>query len=783
MRIPLAEKTIKGKKCPARKVKILLAIVLAWKTPVLIILFLSLFNPLPVSMLQRDKSTVVLGADYNLLTAYLSADDKWRFETKLDDVPEFVQKSVVYYEDRWFYFHPGVNPVSIIRAALTNMKHGHVVVGGSTLTMQVARMMDPRPRTIQAKMIEIFRAFQLEVKYSKKEILELYFNLAPYGGNIEGFAAASYFYFGKPPAVLSRSESISLVGLPNSPTRLRPDRNFEESQRHRKILATLLKERGAITEKDFHSLVTDEMPRARKTLPVKAPHFSRLVADKHPELKSLNSTLNSRLQTLSEKALASHLEALSSHGITNGAVVIIENSTRSVRAMVGSANFYDTMISGQVNGATAPRSPGSAMKPFVYALAFDRGFLSPRLMLEDVPVNYSGYQPVNFDEKNHGAIPAEEALKLSLNVPAVNIYSHLGDDFLTLLRTGGITTLNKPREHYGLPLVLGSGEVTLLELTNLYAALADGGLYRPYALLTTDNPVEPVRILSEGATYITTEILSDVRRPDLPNCWEFSVNLPKVAWKTGTSYGHRDAWSIGYNPEYTVGVWLGNFSGRGSEMLVGSEAAAPLLFDIYNSLSTNSSWFKKPVSVGRRKVCAISGMPATENCPQTVEENHLYGVSPATPCTMHKKYALDQASGMRLSPDCLSGKLYDEKIYELWPSRIATWRRREGFPVDVVPPYLDNCDHVAEGGDPVIVSPAHNSKFYLRSDAPLTHQRILLDASVPNTVEKIFWFVDGELYASGSPDSKNFYTPSPGLHTIACVDTAGRSSEVTIRIN
>lgn len=767
----------------ARILKSVLAVAALLKFPAIIILTLGFMLPLPVEKLHRDKSTVVLASDGTLLTAYLSADDKWRFETKLSDVPGFVRKSVIAYEDRWFYFHPGINPVSILRAAATNFRRGEVVVGGSTITMQVARMMDPQPRTMKAKMIESFRALQLEVKYSKKEILALYFNLAPYGGNIEGFAAASYFYFGKPPAVLSKSEAISLVGLPNSPTRLRPDRNFVESQKHRAFLAEELRKRGILSKKDYMSLKTDKMPEARKNLPAKAPHFSAFAASKHPELKTIESTLDSRLQTLAEKALLSHLESLSGRGITNGAVVIIENSTRAVRAMVGSADFNDVMISGQVNGALAPRSPGSAMKPFVYALAFDRGIISPRLMLEDVPVNYSGYTPVNFDEKNRGAIPAEDALKLSLNVPAVNIYSKVGDDFFKLLKNGGITTLDKPREYYGLPLILGGGEVNLLELSNLYASLADGGMYKPYEIINRDSRVEPVRIISEGTAYITTEILSEVRRPDLPNCWEFSVNLPKVAWKTGTSYGHRDAWSIGYNPEYTVGVWLGNFSGRGAETLVGSEVAAPLLFDIFNSVSSHAEWFKKPVSVGRRKVCAISGMTATENCPQTVEENHLYGVSPAAPCSMHMKYALDRASGKRLSPDCIHGNNYDEKIFELWPSRIATWRRREGYPVDSVPAYLESCDHAAEGGEPVIVSPAHNTRFFLRADAPLERQRILLDASVPNTVDTVYWFVDGELYASGDPDEKTFYTPQPGSHKIACVDTAGRSSEVTIQVN
>ncbi len=766
----------------SRRKKALYYAFLVLVIPILIFSVLDRLCPLPVEKLNRPPSVAVFSENGSLLNVYLADDDQWRIPATLDDIPAFMRNSVISYEDRWFSYHPGFNPFSILRAMFTDIKQGKVVCGGSTITMQVARMMEPKQRTLRAKLFELFRAIQLEIIFSKDEILEHYFNLAPYGGNIVGIAAASYFYFGKSPAVLSKGECLALVGLPNSPSRLRPDRHHQQSTKHRDRIAALLLERELIDENEYRELISDSLPRGKINSPHRAPHFSRLVKNIYTDQARIKSSLDLRIQTLCEKALRQHLLPLLPSGVTNGAVVVIDNENRSVRAMVGSRDFFDSAHSGQVNGTLASRSPGSAMKPFLYALALDEGIISPRSLLNDVPVSYSGYSPVNYDGTYSGGVSAENALKLSLNVPAINLHASLWKQFYPLLLDGGISTLRKPKELYGLPLVLGGAGVNLLELTNLYATFAAGGWYRKYRLSDHKSLEQPRRLFSDASSYIISEILSEVRRPDLPNCWEFSADIPKIAWKTGTSYGHRDAWSIGYDKQYTVGVWLGNFSGKEARALVGSETAAPLLFDIFHALTGESRWFKQPANVGTRKVCALSGMVRSDACPQSIDELYIFGVTPFAKCDMHRSFAVDDLTGLRLSPDCRYGKSYTEKTFVLWPPKIATWRSRQGYPIDEIPPYSKDCRLVTDRSGPAILSPEDEAVLQLRDDRPREHQKILLDASTSNTSGTLFWFIDGELFTSCNNQERRFFSPSPGKHRIVCMDYEGRSSGVDIYV-
>ncbi len=755
---------------------------IAVAAPVVIFMLLNIIFPLPIEKLNRRSSVAVYAKDGRLLKVFLSADGYWRMNTRLDNVSPFMNDAVLSYEDKWFYAHPGVNPVAVARAVFLNVKRHRVVSGGSTITMQVARMIEPKRRTYAAKFIELFRAFQLEMKYSKKEILQFYLNLAPYGGNIEGVGAASYFYFGKPASMLSKSEAVSLVVIPNSPTRFRPDRNVAEYRGRRRNVATLMLKRGLIDKREFDEIVTLENPGKRETPPAYAPHFAQYAASKYHNEPNIATTVDLRIQLLCEELLKRHIVPLRAQGITNGAVVVIDVKKRELVAMAGSADFDDLKISGQVNGALAPRSPGSALKPFAYAAALDAGLISPKTLLPDVPVDYSGYRPVNFDEKYRGGVAADEALKQSLNVPAVNLVAGMKDRFYVLLKKGGISTLNKPREYYGLPIVLGGAEVKLVDLTNMYATLANGGMYQPLKMVEGERTEAPVRVVSEGAAFIISDILSEVRRPDLPNCWEFTTSLPKVAWKTGTSYGHRDAWSVGYNPEYAIGVWIGNFNGREAEKLVGAEVAAPLLFDIFNAISDNGDWFRKPASVGTRKVCPLSGKPVGDNCPEAVDEYYLYGVSPSEQCDMHRKYFIDKETGLRLTKSCRRGRKYTEKNFVVWPKEIATWMKREGYPIEDIPEYRTDCENTSGGQAPVIVSPQPGVQYFIREDAPIEHQKILLDASVSNTVGRIYWFIDGEMVSSAAPGEKKFYMPTRGRHKIVCMDGAGLTTEITVDV-
>jgi penicillin-binding protein 1C len=746
----------------------------------------NLFFPLAHDRLQPTGSTVVLDRNGELLRAFLAPDEMWRIRVSAEEISPSLKEAVISYEDQYFYWHFGINPAAILRAAFANLSAGRVVLGGSTITMQVARLMQPKERTFGNKIIETFRALQLEWRYSKDEILTLYFNLAPYGGNMVGVGAASYFYFNKSADQLSLGEAALLAAIPNSPNLYRPDLNPKGAAAARQKILALLVEQEIVSDVRLEETSSEPLPQRRFDLPFLTPHLSEKLTQLHPKQERLETTIDANVQRLAQNLLQTHLQPLRSRGITNGAVVVIENKTQDVLAMIGSADFFDERNDGQVNGAMSPRSPGSALKPFIYALGFEHGLISPQSLLYDVPVEYGSFKPVNYDDKYHGAVAVEDALIRSLNVPAVNLYAQLGEQGIYgFLREAGVTTLPKPREYYGLSLILGGGEVTLLELTNLYAGLANRGTFRPYRLLTSHDQIEGRKLLTPGTCFILTEILSQLRRPELPAVWDASVSIPTVAWKTGTSYGHRDAWSIGYTPRYTIGVWVGNFDGKGVPGLVGAEVAAPILFALFNALEkpTTSNWFVQPADVESRQVCSISGMPLSIFCASTKDELYLPGISPSQMCTIHQLILVDKKSRERLCSHCRVGKKVTEKIVEQWPAEIATWLARNGYPVQQIPEHYSRCAKVATGEAPVIRSPLANAEYKIRPDVNLKFQKILLDASVSNRSKRIYWFLNGKLLFSGDPREKVFMKPQAGRHALMCVDDEGRSTEVQILIN
>lgn len=742
--------------------------------------------PLPVEKLHPTPSTVILDKNGELLRAFLSPDEMWRIRVAREEISPTLKKAVIAYEDKYFYWHFGINPVAVARAAVANLRAGRVVQGGSTITMQVARLMAPKKRTIGNKLVEAFRALQLEWRYSKEEILTLYFNLAPYGGNIVGVGAASYFYFNKSADQLSLGESALLAAIPNSPNLYRPDLNSQAAKNAREKILGILREQNQITSLQYTEAFFETLPQQRFDLPLQAPHLSDKLTQWYPQNERLETTIDANVQRLANNILQTHLQPLRAHGINNGAVVVIENNSQDVLALIGSTDFFDKQNDGQVNGAMAPRSPGSALKPFIYALGFEHGLISPQSLLYDVPIEYSGFKPVNYDNQYHGAVTVEDALIRSLNVPAVNLYAQLGEiGIYGFLKEAGVTTLPKPREYYGLSLILGGCEVTLLELTNLYAGLANRGSFRPYRLLTTHDQIEGKKLLSPGSCFILTEILSQLRRPELPAVWDATISTPTVAWKTGTSYGHRDAWSIGYTPRYTIGVWAGNFDGKGVPGLVGAEVAAPILFALFNALEkpTDGNWFIQPAGVERRQVCSVSGMPLGEFCASTRDELYLPTISPHQTCTIHQRILVDKKTRQRLCSHCRSGRTSYEKIVEQWPAEIATWLGRNGYPIQRIPEHYTQCSKVAAGEGPVIRSPVANAEYKLRPGVAVKYQKILLDASVSNRSKLIYWFLNGRLLFSGDPREKVFMKPRRGRHTLVCIDDEGRSTEVKIRIN
>lgn len=742
--------------------------------------------PIPKDALFRSSSTLVFDRDGKLLRAFTAEDDTWRVKTSLDQISPVLRKFLIAYEDNSYYWHPGVNPLAIIRAYRQNKAADRIVSGGSTITMQIARMMEPKARTWFHKAVEIGRAIQLEQRYSKGRLLEIYFNIAPYGGNIEGAAAASWLYFGKEPTRLSYGEAALLAALPNSPTQLRPDLHPERARRARDKVLKIVYQKGIITKHEYLEALAEPIPIAREELPFIAPQFCQEMFTKYPGKSRIYSAIRLRNQLLAETLLRDHLKGLAGQGITNGAIVIIDNRNRELLAAVGSAEFFNATVQGQVNGYRAARSPGSALKPFAYALGFEKGVITPGHYLEDVPIDFrGGYAPENFDKKFNGAVSAREALGRSLNIPVINVLLMLGEEngLYPLLRRVSLSTLAAD-DRYGLTIALGGCETTLIELTSLYTALANGGVFQGPKLAMDQAENLPLRLFSPGAAYLVTEILSEIRRPDLPACWEYT-SLPKIAWKTGTSYGYRDAWSIGYNQRYTIGVWIGNFNGEGRPGLIGAEVAAPLLFDIFNKVDPGKpSWFPVPAAVDTRLVCAESGQKPGRYCENLVTESYLTDRSPDQECRFHYSYLIDPRSGCRLPPHyhSLKGTVV-EKTYVKWPPRIAAWREANGYPVERIPPLIPDWQQLQPGQAPIIRSPSENYIYQIREGIAPEFQKICFEAAAANDVHNLYWFVDGKLVGTVAPGEKIFYLPVPGNHRLVCQDDQGRSAELKLKIS
>ena len=803
-----------------------------WVIPPLIgitlFLFLNWRFPLPTERLHPPTSRIVLDRNGEWLRAFLATDGTWRLPTptseseKIDPelpehtqnksrIPSLLHQAILTSEDRWFYYHYGINPVSLFTALYDNLKAGEVVRGGSTITMQLARLMEPKARNVPNKLIEMFRALQLERTYSKSEILRFYFTLLPYGGNIVGAETAARFYFNKPLYALSLGEAALLAAIPNSPERLRPDR-FTENARHarNKVLNRLLN-RKQITTEQWQEALQEPIPTHRAPLPFKAPHLSRMLVKRVPPARDgrIYTTIDLKVQETARRILREYLASdipvnlRGAHNTTTGAIIVLDTESRHVLAMVGSHDFFDTPASGQINGSLASRSPGSALKPFVYAMAIEEGLVTPETLLFDVPVNYAGYEPVNFDGKYSGTVSTRQALARSLNVPAVNLNARLKEITLHgFLKQAGISTL-APAKKYGLSMVLGGCEVNLLELTTLYAGLANMGEFGPYQLTLPHstppnfekNGGTPQRLLREETSFIITDMLTNSQLPTntIKNREAFSrtLNLPKIAWKTGTSYGHRDAWCIGYSPQLTIGVWLGNFDGKGVPRLSGADAATPILFALFTALTGQEThrWFTQPEHLKTRRVCAVSGAPTSRHCPSEKEDVYIPGISSMAPCTIHKRVSIDKTTGYVLCSHCRpltqadSSDAVERKIVEEWPAGAATWLAENGFAVSPLPPHNPACTGTVSGNAPIILSPTEDTVYYIREGVPLENQKIRVVASASNRTQGLFWFLDGELIFQGSAGEEYWLTPVRGRHVLTCVDGEGRSTSRPLHIS
>ncbi len=712
---------------------VVVALVLLWQVAGALL-------PFPHERLERPYGQIVYDRNGDPIRMFLASDGRWRFRVGLDEVAPELVDAIIASEDQWLGYHPGVNPISILRAALSNLRAGRIVSGASTIPMQIARLMDPRPRTLRSKLLESFRALQMCRLYSRDELLEIYLNLTPYGGNIEGVRAASYFYFGKKPARLSWAETALMTTLPRSPVSYDPTRNLKRSTRARDRVIAQLHGKGIMSAAQARIAYTARLPSQKRKAPFQAPHFAELVRRESPLPREVHTTLDLEIQRAVELQVESRKAKLRGLGIGNVAVVILDNETREVLALVGSAGYADSMYQGQVNGATALRSPGSTLKPFLFALAYDRGLIVPDSPLLDVPYDYGGYVPENYDQLYRGRVSASQALVQSLNVPAVHLLSRTGlRHFHRLLISGGLSSLNRSSLEYGLPLVLGAGEVRLLDLANLYASLARGGLHRTLRLVD-GGPGTGKRLFSREAVYFTARSLTRLRRPDIPQAWDLSLDIPAVAWKTGTSYGHRDAWAIGFSRKTTIGAWIGNFDGSGVKGLSGAEHAGPLLFDLFRALEPDGSRFDEPrgLKIESVKVCSESGQLPNAYCSRTKRIASIRGRSNFQACKVHRRIFVDSQTGLRLDGPCLSSSSYVTRVVEVLPPRLAAWRRRQGQPVEGLPRRAPSCKQAGLSDGPRIVSPDPSTPYLVREGTPRSHQSIALTALAQPG--RLYWY-------------------------------------------
>lgn len=558
-------------------------------------------------------STVVLDRNGELLGARIADDGQWRFPP-CDSVPYKYRTALIEFEDRYFRWHPGVNPVSVVRAAAGNIRAGHVTSGGSTITMQLIRLSRGRERTLGQKMIEAILATRLELRCSKKKILAMYASYAPFGGNVVGLEAASWRYFGRPPYELSWGEAATLAVLPNSPGSIHPGRGREELLRKRNRLLARLKDKGVITPEEFALASSEPLPDAPGPLPQIAPHLvERCAARQHGQTvrTGIDASLQKRISELAD----SWSDELAKTGIADLSVVVIDVNTGSTIAYIGNASQRRKRNGMLVDIASAPRSTGSILKPLLYCALLQEGDILPKSLIPDLPVNINGFSPQNFDQKFCGAVPADEALARSLNVPAVHMLRRFGvQKFCNILKKSGMGTLSRPADDYGLSLILGGAEGTLLDITRIYASLSN--IYQ--------NPEKVEAPLNDRTSlWYTFEALKEVNRPDEMD-WKTVSSIKKTAWKTGTSFGFRDAWAIGVTPEYAVGVWAGNADGKGMPGLTGAKAAGPLMFRIFNVLPqkynsgtyAEDGWFLEPVygEYTKAAVCRQSGCLKGINC-------------------------------------------------------------------------------------------------------------------------------------------------------------------------
>jgi penicillin-binding protein 1C len=777
-------------------------VVKSWKliASFLTAILIGYYFSLPQTLFRQPYSTVLLDRQYQLMGALIATDGQWRFPD-CDSIPDNFREALITFEDKRFYDHPGVDIFSIGRAIRQNWDAGKVVSGGSTISMQVIRLARKEKRSFIEKVFEIVLATRLELRYSKEEILNLYASHAPFGSNVVGLDAACWRYFGTDSKDLSWGQAAFLAVLPNAPSLMHPGKNRDRLKAKRDRLLDKLYALGKIDDVTRDLAKDEQLPESPQPLPKHAPHLlARLVSD-DLEGKVTVSTLDGNLQHQVDQLVKDHHERLSSNQIHNAAAIIIEVASGNVLAYVGNVTG-GAAHENHVDVITARRSTGSILKPFLHAAMMDEGKILPRTLLPDIPIILNGFSPKNFSLQYDGAVPANESLVRSLNVPAVHLLSEYRyEKFHSLLTRIGMTTLHRPPDHYGLSLILGGAEGTLWDITGMYASMGrtlknyfDHPGANKYVKKDFHGPgyishdvdsimrVEGASWLSASSIYITLDALCELSRPGEQTGWKHFQSSKKIAWKTGTSFGFRDGWAIGLTGDYAVGVWVGNADGEGRPGLTGTDAAAPLMFDIF-SLLPATPWYEKPeLEMEKIVTCSLSGYKASAVCTNVDTLWVNRSALTTNPCPFHKIIHLTTDSRYRVHDQCYEvDQMQHAKWFVLPPVQEYFFKRTHSS-YKALPKYADGCTSSQSIAAMEILYPKPNAQLFIpkQIDGTLSSSVFELAHRNPNAI--VYWHLDGTYLGSTNALHKLEVRPAIGLHTLTLIDSSGDVVERSFKV-
>lgn len=763
---------------------------------------------LPDPLFDASYSTVLLDRNGQLMGARLAQDGQWRFPGEDLEVPETFERAIVIFEDKRFFKHWGVDILAFSRAMRDNIKARSVVSGGSTLTMQTMRLARDRDsRDLWQKGVEMLWAWRAESKYSKKEILQLYAAHAPFGGNVVGLGAASWRYFHKTPDQLSWGEAATLAVLPNAPGLIHPGRNRDALMAKRNRLIEKLEAEGIIDQTEA-SLAKDEpLPVAPHPLPDIAPHVLAHYTDSEA---TLHSTIDIDLQQRLAELVQRHADILSLNGVNNAALMVMETESGEVRAYIGNVSHEQKGHQNDVDLIQSERSSGSILKPFLYCAALEEGLITPKGILEDIPTYIRGYQPMNFTQQYMGMVPADQALAMSLNVPAVRLLQQYGIlPFKEKLIKAGITTLHFSPEHYGLPLVLGGAEVKLWDICGAYASMGrvlshaysydhqydKDDVHSPVLFMENKgqkgrmaegqkgNFLEEAPVWDAGAIWLTFEAMSTLRRPDQEGQWETFQSSRPVAWKTGTSFGFRDAWAVGVTPKYTIGVWVGNADGEGRPGVIGLHAAAPIMFDALRMLGDDGSWWSPPYDALIPKlVCAESGWLATSSCMYT-DTSYIIkdGQTPAS-CSFHMQTYTDAMQRYQFNPSCMPETATLTNFF-IVPTLAETYYKRYNPSYQSMPPLHPDCAEAEQSNNNLaIIYPRPGSKIYVPFEWDKKKSRAVFSAVHRSDTALVYWTLDKHYLGKTKEFHQIEIDPKPGKHQLVLQDEYGSMVSTTFEV-